>query len=278
MESKFDKPQAYFIDIDGTLVSGHRNHKLNLDDKFAMKNAAKKKTYIILSTGRSLVDIKDVWEQIKDGTEYTAFVVVNNGSGIYNLNTDELLFEDYIDEQTYRSIFDYVKEKRYAIKNSQESIFFSNNKTLSWALSNFSKRNSVSPNFSKAKYNKDSSKKLGIICSHSKKKVAIAAAEIDKKFKEVDVAISGPGLYIEVNKKNVSKGTAIKFLCDHIGIDIKRTVHIGDSMNDAPAFKVAGHGVAMGNGMKELKNVSDFITSKRKDSGVANTIKSFGTI
>ncbi len=278
MESKFDKPQAYFIDIDGTLVSGHRNHKLNLDDKFAMKNAAKKKTYIILSTGRSLVDVKDIWEQIKDGTEYTAFVVINNGSGIYNLNTDELLFEDYIDEQTYRSIFDYVKEKGYAIKNSQESIFFSNNKTLSWALSNFSKRNSVSPNFSKAKYNKDSSKKLGIICSSSKKKVAIAAAEIDKKFKEVDVAISGPGLYIEVNKKNVSKGTAIKFLCEHLGIDVKRTVHIGDSMNDASAFKVAGHGVAMGNGMKELKNISDFITSKRKDSGVANTIKSFGTI
>ena len=53
-------PKAYFIDIDGTLLSGHSDKKLNLDDQLALRNALKRGTYIILSTGRSLPDAKKV--------------------------------------------------------------------------------------------------------------------------------------------------------------------------------------------------------------------------
>ncbi len=278
-EIKFIKPKAYFIDIDGTLVKGHKDRKLNYDDRITMCSAAKKGTYIILSTGRSLKDLLKIWEQIRVGTsEFTAYGVVNNGSGIYNLNTGEVLFEDYMDEKTYRSVFNYAKEKRWAVKNSQEKIFYVAPSLLASCLKTFSKTTTVLPHFDKAAYNKDSAKKLGIIASASKKKVSKYAETISKKFPKVDVAISGPGLYIEITKKGITKGSAIKFMCEYLDIKQSETVHIGDSMNDAPGFKEAGYGVAMGNSMKELKSVADFITLDRKKSGVANTIKSFGNI
>ncbi len=277
IKSEF-KPKAYFIDIDGTLVSGHRNKTLNLDDKYAMKNAAKNKTYIILSTGRSLPDLKKIWEQINDGTKYTAYGVVNNGSGIWNLQTNELLSEDFLDKKTYRGVFDFAKKNKYAVKNSLEKTFFVNPGLLSWLLKKFSKTNKISHDFEKAIYNKESAKKIGIISRLRKKSVLKISKKIENNFEKADVSISGPGLYIEINKKDVSKGSAIIFLSNYLDFNAKETVHIGDSMNDASAFKIAGYGVAMKNGMKELKKMADFITLDRKKSGVANAIKSFGNI
>ncbi len=277
MENKvLIKPKAYFIDIDGTLVKGHKDTELNVDDLLAIKKAIKNQTYIILSTGRSLPDLKKIWKQIDDGSEYTRYGIVNNGSGIWDLKKDKIISENYMDEQSFRDILEYAKKHKYAVKNSLEKVFYVRPTLLSFLLKSFSKTNKVSSDFESAIYNESSAKKIGMITRARKSKVRRIAHDIDKKFHHVDVAISGPGLYIEINKHGVSKGTALKFLADKLELDIKETCHIGDSMNDAPAFDYAGYGVAMGNSMKELKEKADFITLDRKKAGVANTIRSFG--
>ncbi len=277
METKnLIKPKAYFIDIDGTLVKGHNDMHLSIEDKHAIRSAIKNETYIILSTGRSIPDLKKIWHIIDDGTDFTRYGIVNNGSGIWDLRNDKLISEDYIDEVSYRSIFEYVNKHKYAIKNATEKKFFVNPGIMSWGIKKFWKSVEVTDKFEEAIYDKDSAKKLGIITHYKKKKVSKIANDIRSKFPDVDVAISGPGLYIEVNKKGVSKGTALRFMAELLKIDIKETAHIGDSMNDASAFEVAGYGIAMGNSMKELKKMSDFITKDRKNSGVAEVLRSFG--
>ncbi len=189
-----------------------------------------------------------------------------------------MLQEHFMDQESYRGIFDYAKENGYAVKNSYESVFYTNGKIMGFLLGKFSSRNKISSDFESAVYNNKSAKKLGMIAHYSKRKVKKIAKDIDLRFQHVDVSISGPGLYIEINKHGVSKGTALEYIAKMLEIDIKETVHIGDSMNDAPGFKAAGYGVAMDNGMKELKAMADFITLDRKKSGVANTIKSFGNV
>lgn len=270
-------PKAYFIDIDGTLLSGHGDKVLKLEDKHALKNAIKRKTYIVLSTGRSLPDAKKVWEQYKDDSEYSAYVIVNNGSAIWDLNNDELLFDEYMDEKTYRGIIEFSFEKKWAVKNSLEKVFWTKSFVYNTAFK-FTNKLTTKSNYKDALYLSESARKLGILTWGTKRQVAKCAKMIDDKFPNADVAISGPGLYIEVNKKNVNKGEALKFLANKLEIDLKDTVHIGDSMNDASAFKVAGAGVVMANGMKDLKKMATHTTTSQKKSGVANTIKSFGTI
>lgn len=278
MTNNIEKPKAYFIDIDGTLVKNHRSTKLNLEDQLAIKGALKRETYIILSTGRALKDLMKIWVQIDDGSEYSSYGITSNGSGIYNLRTMELMSESFLDEKTYREVFKFAKDNNFAAKNSKEKRFYCNGGLLGTLLKRFYGSDKVSKDFEEAIYDNESAKKIGIISHYSKKKVALYAKQLQEQVKKIDVAISGPGLYIEANSKGVSKGSALKFLCDEIGIDPKLTVHIGDSMNDASAFKVAGHGVAMGDSMKELKDISDWITYSLKKCGVANTIKSFGTL
>lgn len=271
-------PKIYFIDIDGTLVNGHKNLNLHVDDLHSIKRAARNGTYIVLSTGRSYDDMKKIWDLISDGSDQFRYAIVNNGSGIWDVKANKLLSEDYLDEVSFRELHDYAKKHDYAIKNSLEKVFYVKKGILSFLLGSFSKTNAISHEFEEAIYNKKSAKKLGMITRARKSKVAKIAKDIDGKFPHVDVAISGPGLYIELNKTGVSKGTGLKFVCDLLEIDVKESVHIGDSMNDAPGFAAAGYGVAMGNSMKELKKRSDFITTPLKKGGVSNVLKSFGNI
>ena len=45
----------------------------------------------------------------------------------------------------------------------------------------------------------------------------------------------------------------------------------GDSMNDESMIKLCGYGVAMKNGLEEIKNIADFVTDKtNSQSGVAD--------
>ncbi len=269
------KPKAFFIDIDGTLVKNSSHLNLNLDDKLSIKRALKNKIYIILSTGRSIDNLIKIWKQFDDGSEYSRYAITNNGSGIWDLKEKKMISENWLDKKDFNNVFNYVKEKGYAIKNSKEPVFYVKKGLLSLVVK-LNKTTTVSDDFTKNIYNNESAKKLGIITTFRKKKVAKISNEIQEKFKNVEVSVSGGGLYIEVNKNNVNKGSAIKFLAKHLNINIKETSHIGDSMNDLSAFKVVGISVAMKNGMKELKKYADFITNKQKKSGVSEVLKSFG--
>ena len=74
-------------------------------------------------------------------------------------------------------------------------------------------------------------------------------------------------------RKGADKGSALKILCSHLGIDISETVAFGDDFNDLEMLTVAGTGVAMGNAIKEIKNIADFITESNDNDGVAKWLE-----
>jgi len=264
-----EKPKAYFIDIDGTLMEGTK--KLNIDDEQAIKNVAKEGSYVILSTGRSIQTVWPVWEQIRLKNKYTRYVVCNNGSAIWDMEAKKILDEHFLDKDTFTELSKYLYNKGYAIRNSLESKFYSKKSIVSSILK-LKKNFKVENDFSKFEYNKDTSRKMGAITSYSKRKVKKNASIIKKKFPQLEISITGPGLYIEMNAEGISKGVGAKFLSEKLGFNLEEAVHIGDSMNDLAGFKAVGIGVAMGNGMKQLKKEADFITLSLKKSGVSCAI------
>ena len=52
----------------------------------------------------------------------------------------------------------------------------------------------------------------------------------------------------------------------------------GDGENDIDMIRYAGIGVAMGNGIKNLKSAADYITTDIDDDGIENALKHFGLI
>ena len=80
---------------------------------------------------------------------------------------------------------------------------------------------------------------------------------------------------IEINYYTASKGQALKFIAEHLGLSLENALAFGDGTNDASMIKAAKIGVAMENAADELKEVADYITSDCDNDGVAEGIKKF---
>ena len=78
--------------------------------------------------------------------------------------------------------------------------------------------------------------------------------------------------YYEILPKGVSKGNLVIKLAELLGIDIKRTIALGDNDNDASMIKCAGVGVAVANASYEAKKAADIITVSNEEHALAKII------
>ena len=68
--------------------------------------------------------------------------------------------------------------------------------------------------------------------------------------------------------KDVSKGNAIKALCEKLNVSLSEVICFGDSLNDQSMFEVVGCAIAMGNANEELKAIADKITLDNDSNGI----------
>jgi len=80
---------------------------------------------------------------------------------------------------------------------------------------------------------------------------------------------------IEITPRGVSKGSGLVALAAELGVDLKRTVGVGDGGNDMALVQMAGLGVAMGNATDELKAASDFVVRDNDHDGCAEAVLRF---
>lgn len=93
-------------------------------------------------------------------------------------------------------------------------------------------------------------------------------------WKDIDMARSA-GMFLEFFPRGVDKGTALNIICKRLNIRTEETIAIGDQELDIPMIEAAGVGIAMGNGIKELKEKADFITKTNNEEGVAYAIEHY---
>ena len=76
----------------------------------------------------------------------------------------------------------------------------------------------------------------------------------------------------EILPKHSSKGASLKVLADHLKIDIKRTVAVGDYDNDASMLRTAGCGIAVSNASKSALEAARFVTVSNEEHAIAKII------
>lgn len=89
-----------------------------------------------------------------------------------------------------------------------------------------------------------------------------------KKYQGQLVANGGSDRLIEIVSPDFSKGSSVRFLSKHFGIPYEQIIAVGDSTNDIELINGPWHGVAVGDGRKELLAVADEITVPYKESPV----------
>lgn len=86
----------------------------------------------------------------------------------------------------------------------------------------------------------------------------------------------GPHPSADMTVLGVDKGDAVRNVAQALGVAIEDTYAFGDGINDLCMLEAAGHGVAMGNAMDEVKAAAEFVTTDILDDGVANGLAHYG--
>jgi Cof subfamily protein (haloacid dehalogenase superfamily) len=77
-------------------------------------------------------------------------------------------------------------------------------------------------------------------------------------------------IFLEVASPGVSKGAALRFVCDRLGIDLADTIAFGDGANDLELLDAAGVGVAMADADPALLEIADWTVPPVAQDGVAS--------
>jgi Cof subfamily protein (haloacid dehalogenase superfamily) len=79
--------------------------------------------------------------------------------------------------------------------------------------------------------------------------------------------------FLELASPNVSKGSGLAFVAEHLGFPLEQTIGIGDGENDVELLETAGFGVAVANAHERILAIADWVCPAAEEEGVAQVIE-----
>lgn len=124
---------------------------------------------------------------------------------------------------------------------------------------------------------KDIGDKISKICWLGDDKIVCDTAErLNEIYKGKGIKFnSGAKCLLEAINPDCGKDNAVRFLANYYNIPLAKTLAVGDSTNDIPLLSGEWHGVAVGDGKEELKNIADEITVPFNEKPVLHLLKKY---
>lgn len=265
------------FDLDGTLLTDQ--NELGEYTVQILKRAVEEGIVILPITGRPLCGLP---EEVT-GLTGLRYAITANGARILDLKNAAVLKEQLVSVETAEKILDilgnydslreiYYDGTGYAEREKLEQIdhFFEEGPMAEYVRSTRQPVENLMDKFRKESREVD--KVQGVFADLGEREAAL-----DEIRKLEGVTITG-ALHnnIEVNAAGVDKGNALLWLAQYLGIAPEETMAFGDGNNDITLLEKAGTGVAMKNGIEEVKHAADRITEKTNDEeGAAKFIETY---
>ena len=230
------------LDMDGTLLNSKK--KITPENMAAIEKAFSQGKEVVLSTGRSVAELREYTDIIK-GLKY---LVCTSGAMVYDLEKEETIYCAPIPNE----VIDKVSE---IAETSDVMVILQTTEAIA-------KKTDLDNLASK------------INIYHSTPE----AREVTKKIlSKYDLVFNyAEENSLEVSPANVTKGTGLTWLCNHLGFGINKAIDVGDAENDIDAIATAGLGVAMANAIDKVKEIADVVLENDCDhSGCAEAIEKY---
>ncbi len=265
------------IDMDGTLLDSQG--MIAKENVAIIRQLIAQGVHVVICTGRNDILVRDYAREIG----IVAPVIGCNGASVRDLSTDTLYVLNAIPPADLTNTMDYLiknnihwkafdLEKGYATHQAiidYTTNFFNN--TYSKALTQDIEYVLIDD---PARYAETVLQKqiIKIVLVQEDPEQLLAVQRNLKALGGIDIYRSSHA-YLDIVKKDVSKGNALKQFAEKLGITREEIVAIGDSENDLSMIQYAGFSVAMGNAEEIIKKNSDFITSTNDEAGVSKALK-----
>ena len=264
--------KAIFLDVDGTLVSGHATMNPKVIE--AINRARQNGHCVFICTGRNKTGIK--YELAK--ADFDGIIA---SAGSYIEIDNKVIHSVYFNKLLVDKISKVFDENNIYYNYECTDVTYMSKKMVELFIGgvNFESGNIELEKMMQEEFKKFSIQDLSLYNNQDIHKICfIATDQIDveraKKQLGDDVNMVIHDIFDattingELISKVDNKATAIKQVIDYLGIDKKDTIAFGDSMNDYEMINFVECGIAMGNACKELKEVASRICRSVDEDGI----------
>ena len=263
-------------DLDGTLLDSEK--RLSPANAEALARAAAEGVFIVPATGRFY---KGMPENIRS-LPYVRYVITVNGAELFDAKEEKTLFS-----------CDFTPERALEIMRFLDTlpvIYDCYQSGWGWMTADMYDK---AEDYTVTKHSLEMVRVLRHPVPDLKEHIARTGENVQKIqmfFKDMDerakafpllaerfpdVAVtSAIRNNIELNRKDATKGNALRKLMRILKIRKDETAAFGDDLNDISMLQAAGTGVAMGNANEDVKRASDLITADCDHDGVTQAMRS----
>ena len=259
-------------DFDNTLAG--KDCKISDYTKEVINEYVARGGKFVLNTGRTYLASKKFSDELGLKGELVTF----QGAAVFNSETGEILYSDYIDKNTAVEIFKFFENYNYIVVHGYTSSEFYAQKDnpVTEQYNEFCGIKAIILNEKLSSYFQRTNENcLKIVAFVPSAEMNGLIKQINEKYGDTVYAMKSQSTFLEITNKNVSKGLAVKRLAELYGIKREEIMCFGDATNDISMIEYAGMGVAVDNAMPEVKSCADYISESALENGVAKTIVKF---
>ncbi|MGC4375361.1 Cof-type HAD-IIB family hydrolase [Fictibacillus sp. Mic-4] len=257
-------PYLIAVDLDGTLLTDNKN--ISPRTKNALLNAMEKGHHVCISTGRPWRSSYMYYNELGLNSPIVNFNGAyvhhphNKDFGYYHSPLDLTIAKNIIktcEELVVKNIMVEVLDHVYLQKPDEvitSTFIMGENPARSGNLIKLLKEDPTS------------------ILIHPKEgQVDELRRHLVKEHAEViEQRVWGaPWEIIEIVRAGMNKAVGLRQIANFLNIPQERIIAFGDEDNDFEMIEYAGHGVAMGNAIDELKQLANFVTKTNEEDGIA---------
>lgn len=257
------------VDLDGTLLTDKR--EVTEEVFQAVQNAKKAGVKIVIATGRPISGVKKILDELKL-TDQGDYVITFNGGLVQDAATKEDIVKETLTYEDYLDIEFLARKLEVPMHASTKHGMYTANRNIG-KYTIYESMLVDSPVFYRTPEEMAGQEIVKIMLVDEPEILDEKIKLIPQSFfDKYNIAKSAP-FYLEVSPKTASKGKAIQYLAEFLGLTQEQTMAIGDQENDRSMLEVVGNPVVMENGTPALKKIAKYITKSNQDSGVAHAIR-----
>ncbi len=258
--------QLIALDVDGTLLRD--DHSLSECNRSTIREAAQRGAEIVLCTGRGTDSALPVLEEL--GLEGT--LITHNGAVIVESHTREVIAEEGFEAEEIQPLIQHARDN--GIHFDVCTAFELRVEALNAEVNAMYEKYLVSP------------REVADVLAVSGRLVKLTAfgtiAQMDQVeqewqafLPEAITLIRSGDFFVDVMRRGVSKGAALRKLSAIKGIPRERMMAIGNYFNDVAMLEEAGLGIAVDNSPDGVKKAADQVTASNNDDGVHHAIQQY---
>lgn len=262
-----------FVDLDGTLLCDDKS--ISEKNRSAIQKMLAEGHYIVLATGRPVESGRIVARELGLTTP-GCYMIAFDGAVIYDCASDRTLLKRSIPIDVVQELFERATKAGIYVQTYANTDIITTKHTRE--LDYYRKKTKLSYKLSENVFQ--------ILNEEPQKVLLIALEDRERlaKFRQENLmweagkcnSFFSCAEYLEYCPVHTDKGSGITYLTKLLGMSMKAAIAVGDEENDISMIRAAHIGVAMQNGISQIKNTADYITENDNNhDAIAEVIEKF---